>query len=156
VSLRANENLAACSMPPPSEEKPRGSRLVALGRALLPWVSLVFAIVSAVSMDRRPERAWLIAVAAGVGWIVLAVAAVLDGIRVERLPALGAWAARAAQASMVMGAQSLIQLCLFFSAPFYFGATAVPEHVAFLVLLLVAAGATLWNPLCLALLRHAP
>ena len=123
-------------------------------RALLPWGSLALAIVSAVSMDRRPERARIIAAAAVAGWLALGVVALLERLDVARLPRFASWLARAARASTAAGAQSLIQLCLFFSLPFYVRATAVPEQYGFVALLLLAAAVTLWTPLCAALLRR--
>ena len=123
-------------------------------RRLFPWGSLALAIVSAVSMDRRPERARLIAAAAVAGWLALGVFALLDGIDLARSPRVRAWLARAARASTAAGAQSLVQLCLFFALPFYARAVAVPAQLGFLVVLVVAAALTLWTPLCSALLRR--
>jgi len=140
--------------PPPRvpEPPPRWRWL----RRLLPWGSLVLAIVSAVSMDRRPERARLIAAAAVAGWLALGAVALLDGLDLTRLGRFGAWLARVARASTAMGAQSLIQLCLFFALPFYVRATAVPEQYGFVGVLALAAAATLWTPLCAAILRRPP
>jgi hypothetical protein len=123
-------------------------------RRLLPWGSLVLAIVSAVSMDRRPERARLIAAAAVAGWLALGAVALLDRLDLARLGRSGAWLAKAVRASTAMGAQSLIQLCLFFSLPFYVRATAVPEQYGFVGVLALAAAVTLWTPLCSAVLRR--
>ena len=123
-------------------------------RRLLPWGLLVLAIVSAVSMDWRPERARLIAAAAVAGWLALGVVALLDGIDLGRLGRYGAWLARTARASTAAGAQSLIQLCLFFALPFYVRAAALPEQYGFIAVLGAAAAATLWTPLCAALLRR--
>jgi len=123
-------------------------------RRLLPWGSLVLAIVSAVSMDRRPERARLIAAAAVAGWLALGMVALFDGMELARLPRFGAWLARTARASTAMGAQSLIQLCLFFALPFYVRAAAVPEQYGFVAVLGAAAAVTLWTPLCAAVLRR--
>lgn len=123
-------------------------------RRLLPWGSLGLAIVSAVSMDRRPERARVIALAAVAGWLVLAVFALLDGLDVARLTRFESWVARIARFSTAAGAQSLIQLCLFFSLPFYARAVAVPAQVGFVALLAAAAAVTLWTPLCSALMRR--
>jgi hypothetical protein len=125
-------------------------------RRLLPWGSLALAVVSAVSMDRRPERARLIAAAAVTGWLLLGVFALLDGIDVKRLPRLGAWLARVVRASSVAGAQSLIQLCLFFALPFYARAVAVPLQLGFVIVVAVAAALTLWSPLSAAILRRPP
>jgi hypothetical protein len=105
-------------------------------------------------MDRRPERAWLIAGAAGVGWLALAAFTLFESVDVRRLTRRRALAARAARASSAMGAQSLIQLCLFFSVPFFVRAVSVPVHWVFTAVVIVAAAATLWDPFCTALLRR--
>src|SRR5262249_47737039 len=44
---------------------------------------------------------------------------------------------------------------LFFSTPFFFRASAIPAHFAFVALLAVAGTVTLWTPLSEAALRHA-
>src|SRR5262249_54985104 len=41
-------------------------------RRVLPWISLALGIGSAFYMDRRPERAPLVALAAAAGWLLLA------------------------------------------------------------------------------------
>jgi hypothetical protein len=125
----------------------------AILRRLLPWGSLVLALVSAVSMDRRPERARLIAAAAVGGWLLLGLFALVDRVDATR-SRFGAWLKRAARASTSAGAQSLIQLCLFFALPFFARSVAVPEQLGFVVVLVVAAALTLWTPLCAAILRR--
>jgi hypothetical protein len=148
VAAREDKAEAPKAAPAPP---PQGWRWL---RRLLPWGSLVLAIVSAVTMDRRPERARLIAAAAVAGWLALGVVALLESLDLSRLPRFGAWLARAARASTAAGAQSLIQLCLFFSLPFYARAVAVPEQYGFIAVLVIAAAATLWTPLCSAILRQ--
>jgi hypothetical protein len=123
-------------------------------RRLVPWVSLLLAIGSAIWMDRSPERARLIAIAAVVGFVALGAFALLEGVDVGRMSRVGGWLARAARASAMMGAQSVIQLCLFFTAPFYLRAVTVNAHWVFMGLLGVAALATLWSPLCDAVLKQ--
>jgi Family of unknown function (DUF5924)/Protein of unknown function (DUF2914) len=119
-----------------------------IGR-VLPWISLVLGIGSAVWMDRRPERAPLVALAAAAGWLLLALLAVLESARRKAL------VHRAARLGAAMGSQSLVQLCLFFSAPFFFRAAAIPAHWVFVALLLAAGAVTLWTPLSEAALRHS-
>jgi hypothetical protein len=99
-------------------------------------------------MDRRPERAWIVAVAAGAGWIVLGLFALIDASGGKR------WISRAARYSAVAGTQSLMQLCLFFSLPFFVQATAVPSHYGFVGVVVLAAALTLWNPLYEAILKQ--
>jgi hypothetical protein len=126
----------------------------ALTRRLLPWVSLGMAVASVILMNRRPERAWLIAAAAGAGWIVLSLFGLAQGIDPARLRGRAAWLSKAARFSTAAGAQSLIQMCLFFSAPFYVRAAATPAHWGFVAVLIAASIATAWDPWCMAVLRR--
>jgi hypothetical protein len=144
------EGAPAGEQPAPPEPPSRWGWL----RRLLPWVSLALSIASAIWTDRRPERARLIAIAAVVGFVALCAFALLEGVDVGRMSRVGSWVARAARASAMMGAQSVIQLCLFFTAPFYWRAVTVNAHWVFMGLLAVAALSTLWTPLCDAVLRR--
>jgi hypothetical protein len=119
-------------------------------RRVMPWISLVLGIASAFWMDRRPERAPLVALAAACGWLLLALLAILDSARKKK-----ALVHRAARLGAAMGSQSLVQLCLFFSAPFFLRAAAIPAHWAFVGVLLCAGAVTLWTPLSEAALRHS-
>jgi hypothetical protein len=121
---------------------------------LVPFASLAAGVYSALTMDRRPTRAWLVALAAGAGWLALAAFTLLDRLDQTRLEARHARLARAAHFAASFGAQSLVQWCLFFAIPFYARAAAVPAHWAFVGLLLYAALLTLWPPLAEALLRR--
>jgi hypothetical protein len=123
-------------------------RLHLLVRRLLPWTSLVIGLGSAIWMDRRPERAPVVALAAGVGWILLAVLAVLEAAASKAL------VARAARLGAAIGSASVVQLCLFFATPFFARAAALPVHWAFVAVVAAAGAATLWTPLSDALLRH--
>jgi hypothetical protein len=123
-------------------------------RRLVPCASLVAGVVSALTMDRRPTRAWLVAIAAGAGWILLAAFMLLDRVDHARLRGRTAGLARAAHLAASFGAQSLVQWCLFFAIPFYARAAAIPAHWAFVGVLLYAALLTLWPPLAEALLRR--
>lgn len=131
-----------------------GSRLARFIRRVLPWLSLGISIASVILMDRRPERAWLIAAAAGGGWIVLSLFGLAQGIDPERLRGRAAWLGRAARFSTAAGAQSLIQMCLFFSAPFYVRASVSPWHWGFVAVLVGASVLTSWDPWCQWVLRH--
>lgn len=63
-----------------------------------------------------------------------------------------ALAAKLARFALVAGPQALIQLALFFTLPFYVRAANSPlEHGPFVVLVVLAAGVTLWDPWYLAL-----
>jgi hypothetical protein len=133
---------------------PRRARVWAGIRRVLPWSSLVLGIASALWMDRRPERAWVVALAAGAGWILLGALSILGGVDVARLPERAQLVAKAAHLSARAAVQSLMQLCLFFALPFFVEAAAVPAHAPFVALLVLAAGATLWDPLYFAALRQ--
>jgi hypothetical protein len=120
----------------------------------LPWASLVLGIASAVTMDRRPERARWVALAAGAGWLLLGALALLGrNERSFRGGGRGRFRSLAARGA-VMGTRSLMQLCLFFATPFFVAAAAVPAHWAFVAVLIAAAAVTLWDPLHDAALRH--
>jgi hypothetical protein len=125
-------------------------------RRALPVVSLLMGVASALTMDRRPERAWMVALAAGAGWLALGAFALLDRVaraaHAEERPR--SWLARAAHASASLGAQSLLQWCLFFAVPFYAQAAATTLHWGFVALLVVAGLLTLWPPLAEWILRH--
>jgi hypothetical protein len=107
-------------------------------------------------MNRRPERAWLIAAAAGAGWLVLGAGAILQGIDPKRLAKRRAMVAHAARFSMRAAAQSLVQLCIFFSVPFFVRASSVPAHFVFDAVLIFVGALTLWDPLYAALLDRPP
>ena len=115
---------------------------------ILPWISLCLGVASAFWMDRRPERAPLVALAAAAGWLLLAALSILESAASRtRL-------ARAARVGAALGSQSLAQLCLFFSAPFFARAAAIPAHWAFVAVVAAAGAVTLWTPLSEAALRH--
>jgi hypothetical protein len=97
-------------------------------------------------MDRRPERAPTIALAAAGGWLLLTLVALLESTRSK----VGV----VARAGAAMGTQSLLQLCLFFAAPFYYYAAAMPGHWVYVGMLGVAGLVTLWTPLGNAAMRH--
>jgi hypothetical protein len=121
---------------------------VAAVRRILPWISLAIGIASALWMDRRPERAPLVALAAVAGWLLLCALAWLEAARSRAL------LTRAARLGASLGSQSLLQLCLFFSAPFFARAAATPAHWGFVALVIAAGAITLWTPLSAALIKH--
>ncbi len=73
-------------------------------------------------MSREPERAPLIAVAAAGGWLLLCALELLNAVASRTL------VARAARTGATLGLQSMLQLCLFFSLPFFARASAMPAH----------------------------
>ena len=120
-------------------------------RRILPWISLGLGIFSAIYMDRRPERAPIIAIAAAAGWLLLSIASVLQSIRSKAL------VARAAKWGAALGSQSLVQMSLFFAVPFFYKATrasSILGHWVFVGIICVAGLITLWTPLSDAAMRH--
>jgi hypothetical protein len=115
-------------------------------KPILPWVSLALGLASAFWMNRKPERAPLVALAASGGWLLLAALAILESATSK--------AGRAARVGAALGSQSLVQLCLFFSAPFFARAAAIPSHYVFVAIVGVAGAITLWTPLSEATIRH--
>lgn len=134
----------------------RRRRLLRIGHRLLPWVSLAIGIVGALMMDRGPKRGAIVAVVAIVTWIVLLVVLWLGRLRARSEPA----DARAGllvgmHASTLLVTQSAIHLQVYFALPFYFKAYAgTVAHTIFLVLVSIAAVASLWDPLTERLLTR--
>lgn len=124
-------------------------------RALLPWGSLILGIVTGVIMDRSPERAPLVAVAAGVGWFAISGILIGGKLVAERLERRRQLAHKLADFSHFVGMQSLTQLCVFFSLPFYARAASLTlGHAIFLVLLGAVGAVSLWDPLYEAVLKR--
>jgi len=122
---------------------------------LLPWVSLAFGIAGAFVMDRGPDKAWLIAVAAIGIWIVVVGLRFVS--RYERPSLVGAPKVFVATArlSLLFASQGLMQLTLFFALPFFFYAAALDVgHALFLLMLSGMSAISLWDPLTERLLRH--
>lgn len=119
---------------------------------MIPWVSLVVALTSALLMDRGPRGARVVAVGAGASWLALLVALVLH--RRAGTDAASRWV-RGAWRSALMLTQSAIQLALFFAVPLYWLAWArTGAQLVFLVVLSLAAAASLWDPLTERILHH--
>ena len=115
----------------------------------LPLLSLLLGLASALLMDRSPDRAVRIAIAAAVGWLLWPALLVLG--RREAKTRL----ARAARSGSLAGAQAAAQLSLFFALPFYVKALAGGAgRVAFVAALGLASAATLWDPLAAWLLSR--
>ena len=117
-------------------------------RRVMPWVSLGLGVFSAIWMDRSAQRAPAIAIAAAGGWLLMALLSILESVRSNAL------VARAARAGAAMGSQSMVQLCLFFSAPFYARASSIPAHWVFVGVIALAGLITLWSPLLDSTMRH--
>jgi uncharacterized protein DUF5924/DUF2914 family protein len=117
-------------------------------RKVMPWISLGLGVASAIWMDRRPERAPVVAIAAAGGWLLMALLSILESMRSKAV------VARAARAGAAMGSQSMVQMCLFFSAPFFGRAASIPAHWVFVGIIGVAGLITLWSPLVDATMRH--
>lgn len=123
-------------------------RLVDLGRLLLPWASLAVGVVSALMLDRGPDRAWMAASAAAAVWVTLIVLQWLSRASREQVTGIRRFLLGVARFSSLMATQSLVQLTLFFSLPFYFqAATLDVGHIAFLAALCLLSLVSLWDPL---------
>jgi hypothetical protein len=99
-------------------------------------------------MNRRPERAPLVALAAAGGWLLLMALGLLNAAPSKHV------VARAARLGAALGSQSMLQLCLFFAAPFFARAATLPSHWIFVALVCAAGAITLWTPLSERVLRH--
>ena len=132
---------------PASPVQPPTSRQQSRVRALLPWLSMLVGVISAISMERGPERGPLIAFAAISVWLFLIAQQWLA--RRPRPPQL--WAARllfVGKHSTLMLTQSLLQLTLYFALPFFARAADFRDsgHVLFMVVVGALAAAALWDP----------
>ncbi len=137
-------------------QTPPRPRWLAIAHRLLPWVSLAVGIVGAILMDRGPKRGAAVAIVAIVTWVVLLVVLWLGRVRARA-------DADHPRAKFVVGAhmstllltQSAIHLQVYFALPFYFKAWAgTVGHTVFLVLVSLAAAASLWDPLTEKLLTR--
>ena len=100
-------------------DESRTARLIALAKRVVPWVSLAIGIASALLMDRNPTRGAIVALIAGITWLVLLAAIWLGRLRHTGDPAhprarvlLGAhW-------TSLMFTQSSVHLQLYFALPY--------------------------------------
>lgn len=117
----------------------------------LPFISLVFAIVGAVWMDRKPSAAWFIVVAAVVGWALVIITAVLvrRTTRKNVVETIG-WKHKAGALLLLFASQSVMQTALAFPLPFFFRAASwwppVPIHLPFIVTYAVVLVVSSWDP----------
>ena len=119
-----------------------------------PWASLLLSIVGAVWMDRSESQGPIVAASAAAGWVALVVVFVLHRPRSAPADATGRFTLIARFASF-SATQSLVQLSLFFSAPFYVAASAwtLPQ-CAFFAVFAFAALAMIWDPLSMRVFVH--
>ena len=155
--MDANENLSSpesadqlCNEPGPRPGRP----LVVYIRKLAPWISLLIGIASAVMMDRGPDKAWIAALAAVTVWITVVALRWLMRATDEKETGVRRPFLRAARFTSLLATQSLVQLTLFFSLPFYFQAAALEAgHIVFLAGLCLLSLCSLWDPLTEWMLR---
>lgn len=119
----------------------------------LPWLSLATGILSAMTMDRSPRRAWWVACATLLGWGALLAFLVATRLEATQLTPKQAAALRAWRHLSRMSTQSAMQLSLFFALPFYARAYGgLWGQGVFIGVLLVGAAMTLWDPLYVAVI----
>jgi hypothetical protein len=124
-------------------------------RPWLPWISLATGIASALTMNRGPRRAALVAGAALGLWLTLLVMRWLArGEHIER-PGRRGKVLRLIRRSSLMATQSAVQLTLFFALPFYWhAATLEPGHVVFMAALSLLSAVSLWDPWTARAFQH--
>ncbi len=129
--------------PPPGLAR----KLVDRTRLLLPWASLAVGVVSALMLDRSPDRAWIAASAAAAVWLTLVALQWFSRATRQEVTGFRRFLLRVLRFSSLMATQSLVQLTLFFALPFYFQAAALDAgHVAFLAGLCLLSLVSLWDP----------
>jgi hypothetical protein len=135
--------------------KARVAKWMARGRKALPWASFAVGLITGTIMDRRPERAPFVALAAGIGWFAVSAILIAGKVIVPRLDRRRALAEKLIEFSHYSGLQTITQLCVFFSFPFYLQAASLRvDHAIFLVLLAAVAFVSLWDPLYEAVLAR--
>lgn len=117
----------------------------------LPWISLIFAVVGAVWMDREPSAAWFIVGAAVVGWVLVVITAVVvrKTMRVNVVQPVG-WKQKGAALFMIFASQSVMQTALAFPLPFFFRAASwwppVWIHLPFVAAYIFVLVVSSWDP----------
>jgi hypothetical protein len=138
----------------PAKEESRWAALYARVAPFIPWFSLVGGIVGAVWMDRRESQAPLIAAGSAASWVGLVIGSLLHRKYHHQARETGAFK-KALRFTTLATNQSLVQLSLFFCAPFYVAAFVwTPLEVVFAVLFVLAVVASLWDPLTEYALLH--
>lgn len=120
----------------------------------IPWVSLALSIAGAVVMDRGESRAGMVALGSAASWVVLVALSLSHRPRPEGAESTGALR-KVLRFTTTAASQSLVQMSLFFSAPFYVEACVwtLPE-LGFAALFVLSIAVTLWDPLCQRVLLH--
>ncbi len=134
------------------------SSLVARAQPLLPWLSLLTGVGGALLMNRTPERAWVVVVAALLAWGLLVSLHLWERVLNERAQRREGHTLkeRGARFALLVTSQLTIQQALLFPLPFYLRAVTLhPGHVVFLVAYAAALAAALWDPLYAAVARRA-
>jgi hypothetical protein len=155
--LLCRDTLQCLQKPAASEDQPAAEfvRPKQRLRRILPWLSLIVGIASALLMDRGPRRAAVVAAAAVAVWLTLVALHWLARLDQHATGPRRRWLIRLARRSSLMATQSLVQLALFFSLPFYVQAAALPSwHLLFLLLLAALSSISLWDPLSERLLTQ--
>ncbi|MCC7072959.1 MAG: DUF2914 domain-containing protein [Deltaproteobacteria bacterium] len=136
----------------------RPSALMLRLQPLLPWLSLLTGIGGALLMNRTPERAWVVVVAALLAWALLVGLHLWERVLHERAsrahePTLKE---RGTRFALLVTSQLTVQQALLFPLPFYLRAVTLhPGHVVFLIVYAAALAAALWDPLFAAVARRA-
>jgi hypothetical protein len=113
-------------------------------KRLLPFVSLGTATVSAVWMNRSPERAVVVVAAAFVAWAFVFVLAQRAGQPVD----VTRRGERAKAFALLFVSQIAVQQALMFPLPFYLRAAVFhPRHAVFFIAYALAIVVALWDPL---------
>ncbi|MBI1946649.1 MAG: DUF2914 domain-containing protein [Deltaproteobacteria bacterium] len=124
----------------------------------LPWLSLATGVGGALLMNRTPERAWVVVIAALLAWALLVGLHLWERVLTERARRAGVASLRdrGARFALLLTSQLSVQQALLFPLPFYLRAvTWHVGHVVFLVVYAAALVAALWDPLYAAVTKRA-
>lgn len=131
----------------------RLQRLLGRIQPFLPWVSLLTGVGGALLMNRSPERAWIVVVAAALAWVLLVGLHLWERALQARTPSTTDKGARFA---LLLVSQLAVQQALLFPLPFYLRAvTWHPGHVLFMMAFAIALAVALWDPLYAAAVKRA-
>src|SRR4051794_8422105 len=103
-------------------------------------------------MNRDESQGGLIALASAASWLVLLGLSLVVRPRVDSAPGV---LHKLLRFTTTAASQSLVQLSLFFSGPFYLDALVwSPAQSCFALVFVVACAVSLWDPLCTRVLHH--